>query len=130
VAATAAPTSGRAVALVGSETPDAPGTPRASSTPRPTATATPRHGVLLQLTAANDAWIRVMADDKEVFAGFLRSGASQRWEAQSSVRVRTGNAGGTTISINGQELAPLGGAGTVAEREWRLQADGNVVESP
>lgn len=83
----------------------------------------------LVVTATSDAWLMVRADGQQVFLNLLRRGESRRWTANERFRVRTGNAGGTIISLNGRRLPSLGGAGDVAEREWRLLPDGNIEQS-
>jgi cytoskeletal protein RodZ len=103
--------------------------------PRPTVTPTraPTQGTSgkleLVVLANSDAWLMVRADGQQVFLDLLRKGESKRWTANERFRLRTGNAGGTEITINGQTIAPLGGPGEVEEREWRLLPDGNIEQS-
>jgi hypothetical protein len=105
--------------------------PLPTLTTEPTAapSPTPIQGLVLEIEATSDSWLMVRTDGQEAWQGFLRVGESRRWEAQASVRVRTGNAGGTQITLNGQRLDPLGGPGIVTEREWRLLPDGDIEQS-
>lgn len=94
------------------------------------ATATPLPGLEIEARAVqNDVWLRVQADGQEIFMGFLRGGESKRWSAKQTVRLRTGNAGDTEITLNGQKIEPLGDRGDVEERQWRLLANGDIEQS-
>ncbi len=105
------------------------GGPTAAAT-APATAPTARPGRLeLVVTATGDAWLMVRADGEPVFLDLLRQGESKRWMANERFRLRTGNAGGTVISLNGRLVPSLGGNGEVAEREWRLLPDGNIEQS-
>jgi hypothetical protein len=58
----------------------------------------------------------------------LREGDTRSWQAASSITLRTGNAGGLQLTLNGESLGPLGGVGEVVERTW-LVDQGQVTES-
>ncbi len=95
-----------------------------------TSSLSPARGRLeLVVTATGDAWLMVRADGQPVFLDHLRQGESRRWTANERFRVRTGNAGGTAITLNGRPVPALGGNGEVVEREWRLLPDGNIEQS-
>jgi hypothetical protein len=79
--------------------------------------------------AASDAWLAVSTDEQRQFEGFLRSGEERTWEATRTLWLRTGNAGGTEVTINGQPVAPLGARGDVVEKRWRLLPDGLIEQS-
>jgi len=85
-------------------------------------------GLVLQVVALSDAWVLVMADGREAYSGFVRRGESRTWRAGERVGLRTGNAGGTQITLNGNRLELLGGQGQVEEREWRLLPNGDIEQ--
>lgn len=72
------------------------------------------------------SWVRLMVDDRVVLEAVLEPGQQGAWEASDAVVLRTGNAAGLLIRLNGQEYTDLGGPGEVVELQWRL-VDGQVV---
>jgi hypothetical protein len=74
------------------------------------------------------AWLRVVTDGEVAHEGTLEAGEVREWYGQQSVLVRTGNAGGTELVVNGEELGTLGGAGEVVEHEWTWDGE-SVSES-
>jgi len=101
--------------------------PLSTRTPAPTATSV--MALELEVEASSDAWLMVHTDGDQAFMGFLREGESRRWSANERVRLRTGNAGGTQIPLNGQSLNALGDPGAVEEYEWRLLPNGDIEQS-
>lgn len=143
---TAGPTAPPAGAS-GTSSPPASATPgatqAASATPRggpataaPPATGTARGGtpapdvggILVEVRATGNAWLRIFTDGEEAYEGFLRDGDAWKGQARGRVRIRMGNAGDTVITLNGRTLDLLGGRGDVLEREWRLLPDGNIEQ--
>jgi hypothetical protein len=107
--------------------------PRGSTSVAPMPTSSRRAsptpaGLELVVEASGDTWIRVYTDGEEAYANYLYEGESMTWQATESVRLRTGNAGGTEITINGQRIDKLGGGGSVEEREWRLMPNGDIEQ--
>ncbi len=74
--------------------------------------------VRLVLSAEDVSWLRVVADGRRVFEGFLRAGERREWEAGASIQVVIGNAGGVRVQVNGQELGILGASGEVVRRTF------------
>ena len=96
-----------------------------------TGTATFTVGIVVQIEAVEDAWLSVYLDDapKPAFYTFLKPGATPlRFEAKTLVRLRTGNAGGTRVLLNGRDAGSLGDKGDVKELQWRLDRDGTIVQ--
>ncbi len=126
--APATATQPRASATAGPRT-ATPGGPTA--TPRPTTFA---GGLRLSLRSTGSIWVSVVLDGKRppAFEGFLRKGENDLWEGQARtvINLRTGNAGETEVSLNGQRLPSLGKAGEVKNVEWRLLPDGRVQQTP
>lgn len=121
----------------------APGTrtapPRAASGETPvlqptleaTATISPTSGIVVQIEATEDVWLSVYLDDigKAAYYNFLKKGATPlRFQAKGRVTVRTGNAGGTKVSLNGRDAGQLGDKGAVKELQWKLEKDGTIVQ--
>ena len=92
-------------------------------TPAPT---TPANEVEVSVEITQPSWIAVSVDGKQVFARILQPGQNMAWRGQKSVVLRTGNAGGTIIFVNGQSLGTLGSPGAVIEREWQM-GQGDVI---
>jgi len=86
---------------------------------RPTADT---HAVRVIITARDDSWVQVTAEGKTAFIGVLKAGESRNFDSDGPVRVRTGNAGGIDISLNGKQLDPLGPPGQI--RSVSLTAEG------
>ena len=85
-------------------------------------------GLELEVIATADAWILVTADGEQAYSGFVRKGERRTWRADNRIGLRTGNAGGTSVTLNGNRLSTLGDSGEVHEREWRLLANGDIEE--
>ena len=69
--------------------------------------------VRVELTADEPVWILVRSDGKYFFSGTLGANESRTFEAASTVLVRLGNAGGVTMTLNGNPVGPLGPKGQV-----------------
>ena len=80
------------------------------------------HSVRVVITARDDSWIQVTAEGKTAFVGVLKAGESRNFDSDGPVGVRTGNAGGIDISLNGKKIDPLGPAGQI--RSVSLTAEG------
>jgi hypothetical protein len=78
----------------------------------------PVNGVRLALHAADVSWLRVVADDRRVFEGFVRPGESKVWDGKQTVSVVIGNASAVTVVVNGRDLGALGGPGEVVRRTF------------
>lgn len=80
------------------------------------------HPVEVVVNAREAAWVQASADGKIIFAAMLKAGDSRAIAADQLVKIRTGNAGGVDISLNGKPIDPLGPAGQV--RSVMLTAEG------
>jgi len=90
--------------------------------PSPTATpaVSPATTVSMEVRATERAWLRVVVDGREVFVGILQPGQVGAWTGYDTIFLRTGNAGGTTVSINGVLQPSLGRSGEVVDRQWTV----------
>lgn len=141
--ATATPTVWRVTATpLPTDTPTLP-TPTSDLLPLPTPTVppsptpTPRPTlepevvaarIALELRATQRTWLRVIADGITVEEGLLEADTTRAWEANESITVRTGNAGGVTLTLNGEDLGVMGNIGQVVERTWVVR-EGDVTEA-
>jgi cytoskeletal protein RodZ len=91
-------------------------------------TFAPAERIKLRLDVAERSWLRLLVDGKVAQETVLEPGASSEWEALQSIVVRTGNAAGVQVTVNAQQLPPLGGPGEVIELRWDL-IDGEIVQS-
>ena len=99
-------------------------------TPTPLATATPEivAEIAMTMTVNQRAWVRVDVDGEVAQEGVLEQGENRFWNAGESVVVRTGNAGGVNLILNGEDLGPLGDIGQVVERAWVVEG-GQIAET-
>jgi cytoskeleton protein RodZ len=88
-----------------------------------TAHPSPRPQPLLTRTLAlnviSASWLRVTIDGKVSMEGIFPRGTSKIFHGKTAL-VRAGNAAGVALTVNGKPMAPLGGAGDVAEKSFRL----------
>ena len=96
----------------------------------PTATTVPISGLAVRVEITSSAWIRVVADGALAFEGTLNAGEVKEWLALQSLLFRSGNAGGTKVAINGQDVGALGAEGDVIERLWLWQDNQIVIATP
>ncbi len=86
--------------------------------------------VVVSATLSDRAWLSVVADGKTLYEGIAESGLEETWTAQQSLVLRTGNAGGVEVSVNGDRPVVMGSPGVV--RTITITPDSGVetVESP
>jgi len=72
--------------------------------------ALPVHAVL---TMTEPVWVSVSCDGKPAYTGTLLEKESRSFEATATVTVLVGNAGGLTITLNGQPIGPIGAHGEI-----------------
>lgn len=102
--------------------------PTITPTPRPTATPEVVVGISLDLSVSKRAWVRVTVDGEMVEVGNLEPGTTRSWEANDSINVRTGNGGGVSLALNGEDLGLMGKVGEVVERTWIID-EGELTET-
>ncbi|MEN9203310.1 MAG: DUF4115 domain-containing protein [Thermostichus sp. DG_1_6_bins_120] len=64
------------------------------------------------------SWLRVIADGQTVFEATLQPGAELNWEAEQSIVLRAGNAGGVLVTFNNRDLGVMGQFGEVKEQRF------------
>jgi cytoskeleton protein RodZ len=88
-------------------------------------------GLVLQLRAEQDCWVETQADGQTVMSRVMNAGETATVEAASEVLLAVGNAGGLSVSFNGQPGLPLGRNGEV-RRNVRITREnlGSFVKAP
>lgn len=115
-------------------TPTPSPTPRPTPTVEPTATPTPPvsptpvQTVVIRAELTDRTWLRVIVDGATVLEGLYEPGTTFTWEGQE-VEIRTGNAGGTRLTVNGEDLGVLGEPGEVQHWIFRVR-EGRVERVP
>jgi cytoskeleton protein RodZ len=98
----------------------------ATSSPGANATATAPvlgdGGLVLKVATTEDAWLAVAADGKTLMQRTLPANTVRTFRANDAFDVTTGNAEGTSLTLNGAPLKPLGRHGEF--RKVRLTRDG------
>jgi len=74
--------------------------------------------LILSATVIEEVWVSIAIDGKEEVQELLPAGDSRTWEAEESLKIRVGNAGGIELELNGEPLEPLGERGQVATRTF------------
>lgn len=69
-----------------------------------------------------DCWTIVLVDGKVVYEGIPQVGETLSWEAQQTITLKLGNAGGANITYNGKPLGKIGKPGEVLEKNFTLAA--------
>ena len=92
-----------------SETPPTPAAVEVASTPAETAEAR------IVLTAISDSWVEVreQGTDTWVWGKLLRAGESYAVPDRPDLKLKTGNAGGLTITVDGDSAPAVGASGEV-----------------
>ncbi len=121
-------------------------TPAPSATPRPlitravaTATSTPPgrtptttaiDKIDLRLEVLQRAWVRLTADGQVLEEVILSPGFIKEYTATNNIQVRTGNAAGLQLTVNGEVQPSLGKTGDIVDAGWALENGVLVVQTP
>lgn len=71
-----------------------------------------------------EAWLEVAADGEVVLAQVAPPGFTRSFDAREEVSITSGDAGAVTVSVNGQDLGPMGRSGEVVTRTYEHKAGG------
>ncbi len=88
-------------------------------TPTPPALPDPLTIIELEITITERNWIQVRIDGEITYEGLARAGDQFIYTAQQEAYLKTANAIGADITINGVRLGRLGGRAEVVERTWQ-----------
>ncbi len=100
----------------------------AASTAPTDSEATRDEGLQVHLEAIEKVWIRATADGKRVREKTFRSGERKSIEADQSILLLVGNAGGLKLELNGRPMADIGPRGQV--RRVKFTPSGMQVVEP
>ncbi len=81
----------------------------------------------LRVQAKAKTWLHVAIDGQPMKRLFLHPGQSVEWSAEKGFTLSLGNAGGVQLTLDGQELPPLGKAGQMVHNV-RLPSTGGSQE--
>ena len=85
-------------------------------------------GIQVTLRVIEKVWVRATADGKRVWEKTFRRGDQSSIEADESVRLLVGNAGGLSVVLNGRPMPPIGPRGQV--RRVLFTSSGMQVVEP
>jgi hypothetical protein len=88
----------------------------------------PHAAVRVELTAAEPVWVSVRSDGRYLFSGVLQANQSRVVDANATVLLQVGNAGGVTILLNGKPIGSVGTRGQV--RNLQLTSGGFEIVAP
>ncbi|MCC6862839.1 MAG: helix-turn-helix domain-containing protein [Bryobacterales bacterium] len=97
--------------------------------PQPAAYTPAASGMFrVDLSASEPVWISATVDGKRVFMGNLDVDRGKTFEGAGRIRIRTGNAGGLGVSLNGKSIGEIGPKGQI--REIDLTPQGAEIIKP
>jgi len=70
-------------------------------------------GLILQIQAIEETWIALQVDSDLPWDITLRAGETFSQRANNHMKLKIGNAGGVNLTLNGEDLGPLGNPGKV-----------------
>ncbi len=77
--------------------------------------------LILKATIIEEVWVSIAIDGKQELQELLQAGDSRTWEAEESLEIKAGNAGGIELELNGEFLGPLGARGQVVTKTFRRE---------
>lgn len=107
------------------ETPSSPQPPPQRSTDSPSQRAA---RLEFTIAAQADCWLMVKVDKNVVFERLMRAGERLAYQAENSVTLSAGNAGGLSLTINGKPARPLGATGQVVTTTITLDTIANFLQ--
>jgi cytoskeleton protein RodZ len=88
----------------------------------------PNAQVHLAVTADEVVWVSVRTDGQYSFSGTLEANQTRTFDANGSITLRLGNAGGVNIKLNGQPVGSVGPKGQV--RTVQFTSGGFQIVAP
>jgi transcriptional regulator with XRE-family HTH domain len=114
--------------------PEALAQAQVASTAGPTATLKPpplltlRGRVNVQLVIEQRSWVRVLVDGTEHYSGRAAAGEILEFQAQQTIEIITGNAGGVRVFFQGQDMGLMGEFDEAVVRIWA--EEGLITPTP
>jgi cytoskeleton protein RodZ len=90
---------------------ESPQTPPAQTAETTPAAPNPDATVRVEITATEPVWVLARSDGKFAFTGTMDANSKRSVDGVKDVVLRIGNAGGVTITLNGQPIPALGPKG-------------------
>jgi cytoskeletal protein RodZ len=81
-----------------------------------------QEGLNIEITVEQETWLEIFSDQERVDSGIKAPGERLQYKALQEFLIHTGNAGGITYTINGQEGIKFGELGEV-ERDIQITLD-------
>lgn len=78
-------------------------------------------GVDARVTLKSESWVRVNADGTSIYEGTLAAGTKKNWQAQKTLEIVAGNAGGVLVAVNGTPPKTIGADGEVQSATFNAQ---------
>ena len=89
-------------------------TPSVSAAAEPEPAPAPTSAIKLDIQATDQTWIKVEADGTNVSPGeILEPGMTRHFNADTSLKLVIGNAGGLNLKLNDQAMKAIGKTGQV-----------------
>lgn len=79
--------------------------------------------LILSATVIEEVWVSVAIDEGEEIQELLQAGDFRTWEAEESLKIKVGNAGGIELELNGEPLEPLGERGQVVMKTFSREKE-------
>lgn len=94
------------------------------STPAPEPAPPPRpQPMRIEVASKEPSWVSMTdGDDNRLYIGLLSPGNPRTFELDQSAKLRTGNAGGIEVKLNGKPLGSIGARGQIREVEFKDNA--------
>lgn len=108
--------------------PSGAGAPTPAPTTTANAVALSDAAVRVEMTADEPVWVSAHGDGKYLFSATLQPNESRTAQAETTVVLRLGNAGGIHISLNGKPIGPIGPKGQI--RTVQLTSGGFQIVLP
>ena len=99
-------------------------------TPTPTPTPAAIDRIDLRLEVLQRAWVRLTADGQVLEEAILSPGFVKEYTATNNIQIRTGNAAGVQLTVNGEVQPSLGNTGDIVDAGWALENGVLVVQTP
>ena len=76
--------------------------------------------VEVNATFSDKCWTKIVADDKTIFEGTVKSGDTLSWKAKKELIITAGNAGAVEVTHNGKSIGSLGSVGDVVTKKFTI----------
>lgn len=94
------------------------------NTPSAPEDVAPAGELALAVEAQERSWVQVTVDGTIIYSGTMAVGEKQSFSARERIDLRTGNAGGIALVLNGKPVESLGASGQIAEKTFTQNSSG------